>query len=476
MEQDANTFKKEPKSGFITEENMALLTDLYQLTMGQVYLHNNKNDNATFDLFVRRLPKERGYLVAAGLEQCLYFLKNIRFGKRAIEYLNSLDLFSKDYLDYLSKFKFTGSVDAVPEGTLIFPNEPLIRVTAPRIEAQIVETFLLSMINYQTSIASKAARIVDVASGLPVVEYVRDEYRPIVEFGLRRAPPTPWASRASYLAGCIATSNLAAGREFDIPVMGTMAHSMVLTFDEAEAFKAYIREFPDKGIFLVDTYDSIQGTKNVISAIETKEKIKSVRLDSGNKLEISKKVRKILDAAGLSNTKIFVSDDMNEYKIAELLEAGAPIDAFGVGTEMVTSRDAPALGGIYKLVQDSSGPKMKFSEGKITLPGVKQIWRISDENGFYVKGIVGLEGEMLGGRPLLIPIMRDGELVYDIPSLKEIRDYCLEERVKLPKGYRKISNFESYPVELSLGLKGLVEELSKKYRDFQKRKFAGISF
>lgn len=441
-----------PKPAFVTKENLAVMTDLYQLTMGQVYLYNNKNDLATFDLFARKLPKERGYLVAAGLEQGLFYLENMRFSERAIKYLRGLDLFSDEYLGYLSKFKFTGSVDAVPEGTLVFGNEPIIRITAPRIEAQLIETYLLSVINYQTLVASKSARVVDAAAG-----------RPIIEFGMRRAPADAvlHASRAAYIAGCAGTSNVAAGMEFGIPVRGTMAHAMVLSFDsELEAFEAYAKQFPNNGTFLVDTFDTIQGTRN---AIKLKDKVKGIRLDSGDKLDLSRKVKQVLVEAGLADASIFVSDDMNEYKIAALTEAGAPIDAYGVGTDIVTSRDAPTIGGIYKLAQDTSGPKMKLSENKVTLPGVKQIYRAC-ENGKYVRDVVGLENEVIAGMGLLVPVVRQGELVYKLPTLQESRQYCLEERAKLPEVYRRISDFEKYPVETSEKLQQLTQTLIQKYR------------
>lgn len=441
-----------PKPAFVTKENLALMTDLYQLTMGQVYFYNNKNDMATFDLFVRKLPRERGYLVAAGLEQTLFYLENMQFSERAVEYLRSLDLFSDEYLDHLSKFKFTGNVDAVPEGTPVFENEPIIRITAPRIEAQLIETYLLSVINYQTLVASKAARVVDAAAG-----------RPIIEFGMRRAPADAvlHASRAAYIAGCAGTSNVGAGFEFGIPVKGTMAHAMVLSFDsELEAFEAYSKQFPNNGTFLVDTYDTIQGTKN---AIKLKDKVKGVRLDSGDKLDLSKKVKQILVEAGLADASIFVSDDMNEYKITALTEADAPTDAYGIGTEIVAPRDAPTIGGIYKLAQDTSGPKMKLSENKATLPGVKQIYRVC-ENGKYVRDVISLEGEVIDGKSLLVPIVRQGELIYNLPTLQELRQYCLEERAKLPDACRRITGFERYPVSISDKLQALTQKLTEKYR------------
>lgn len=444
--------KRRPKPAFVTNENMCLLTDLYQLTMGQVYLANDKNDDATFDLFVRKLPKERGYLVAAGLEQALYYLENLEFGERPVNYLKELNMFSDDYLDYLSNFKFSGSVDAVPEGTLIFENEPILRITAPRIEAQLVETYLLSIINYQTLVASKAARVVDAASG-----------RPIIEFGARRAPADAMlhASRAAYMAGCAATSNVAAGMEFGIPVKGTMAHALVLSFNsEEEAFESYSKQFPSMGTFLVDTYDTIKGTKK---AIKLKEKVKGIRIDSGNKLDLSRKVKQILVEAGLSNASVVVSDDMNEYKIAELTEAGAPVDIYGVGTDIVTSRDAATLGGVYKLAADTSGPKMKLSENKITLPGVKQVWR-TIKDGKYIQDVIGLEGENIEGKKLLRLIMKKGELVYGLPLLADMRTYALQEREKLSEIYRRISGFEKYPVEISDKLKNLTQQLAEKQR------------
>ncbi len=431
--------KNTPKPALATTENLALLTDLYQLTMGQVYLANGKNDTATFNLFARRLPKNRDFLVSAGLEQVVDYLQNLQFGDGAIDYLNSLSIFSDNYLDHLAKLRFTGNISAIPEGRLFFPSEPVIQVTAPRIEAQLIETNLLSILNYQVNVATKAAIITEAAKDTPVVE-----------FGFRRAPNALYASRAAFIGGCSATSNVAAGYEFGIPVKGTMAHALVMSFEtEDEAFSAYQKEFPDSQIYLVDTYDTLEGVRKA-----TKLKgISGVRLDSGNKLELSKATRKVLDNAGLGSAKIFVSDDINEEKIKYLLANGAPIDAWGVGTELVTVKDNPALGLVYKLVEDTAGPKIKLSRGKVTLPCVKQVYRRVDKN--YFSDTIALQDEQFEGELLLKPVIQDGSLVYNLPSLQESQ-YSLKSELH---SFRN-AKFSS---KVSDRLGALTQELIQKY-------------
>ncbi len=443
-------------SGLIDCDNMALTTDLYQLTMAQVYLANGKNDLATFDLFVRKLPENRGYMIAAGLEQALFYLTNVKFGRRALDCLSRLGRFSDDFLDYLTKFRFNGDVYAIPEGTPVFANEPILRVTAPRIEAQLVETYLLNLMNYETLIATKASRIVDAAEG-----------RAVIEFGLRRAPSPQaglLASRASYIAGCAGSSNVAAYMEFGIPPRGTMAHAMVLSFkSEEDAFEAYSREFPEGITYLIDTYDSVEGTKSALCASRRLGVHPSaIRLDSGDFDALSRRLRKLLDEQGMNAVKIFVSGDMNEYKIAALTSDRAPVDAYGVGTDLVTSRDAPSLGGVYKLAEDSSGAKMKLSENKVTLPGKKQVIRI-EKNGRYVKDVIILEGEEFKvGKPLLVKVLSKGKPARSMPTLEEIRAHCMSERAKIPANIRRITNPERYDVELSPSLKRLMQELTQK--------------
>lgn len=449
---------------------MSMLTDLYELTMCASYFDNKRNEPATFDLFVRRLPKNRAYLVFAGLEQALMFIKRMKFSSEHIAYLRKQG-FKKDFLNYLSNFKFTGEVWAVPEGTMVFPNEPLIRVTAPIIEAQILESFLLNTVNVQTTIASKASRVVNAAKG-----------KRIIEFGLRRTHGTDAgmkAARCSYIAGCDGTSNVLAGMRYGIPVFGTMAHSFILFFDrEIEAFRAFAKTFKKTSTFLIDTFDDIKGAEKAAVVAEEMEKkglrLNSVRLDSGDLAEISKKVRALLDEKGLDYVKIFASGDLDEYRIEELLNKGAKIDSFGVGTRMSTSEDRPYVDVIYKLSEkmDKHGrmvPAMKLSQGKITFPGRKQVFRVKNDRGEFVKDIVGLHGERVEGEPLLIKVMEKGKIVYNLPSLEAVRENALENLSKLPTKYKELEYAPSYPVELSVRLRKMVDELT-----FELQKVEGL--
>jgi len=440
---------------------MSLLTDLYELTMCASYFENRRNELATFDLFIRKLPPNRSYYVFAGLEQALLFLKNIRFNQEQINYLKSQG-FKDDFLSYLQDFKFSGDVWAVPEGTIVFPNEPLIRVTAPIIEAQLVESFLLNTINLQTMIASKASRVVNAAKD-----------RSVIEFGLRRTQGTDAgikAARCSYIAGCAGTSSVLAGMKYGIPIFGTMAHSYVMFFDkEIEAFRAFSKTFPNRSTLLIDTYDDIKGAENAAMVAKELEKkgfqLSGVRIDSGDLVEISKKVRALLDEKGLGYVKIFASGDLDEYKIQEMLRKGAKIDSFGVGTRMSTSEDRPYVDIIYKLSEkmDKRGrfvPTMKLSKGKITLPGRKQVFRVRDKNGNFAKDIIALHDEKVEGKPLLVKVMEKGEIVYDLPPLEKIRKKALENLSKLPEKYKRLRDAPRYPVAQSPRLKKLLKELT----------------
>ncbi|MBI2656807.1 nicotinate phosphoribosyltransferase [Candidatus Woesearchaeota archaeon] len=378
----------------VEEKNFALLTDLYELTMCASYFDSKVKDVATFDLFIRQLPKNRSYFVAAGLEDVLDYLKNLKFTEEHIEFLKSKNIFKGDFLNYLKNFKFTGDVFAVPEGTIIFPNEPVLSVTAPIIEAQLVETFLLNAINLQTTIATKASRVVLAA-----------RQKPVVDFSLRRtqgADAGMKAARASYIAGCIGTSNVLAGMKYKIPIYGTMAHSFVMAFEkEEESFEAYSKTFPDASTFLVDTYDTLAGIENASIAAKKLEKqghkLIAIRLDSGDLVSLSKTARKILDKNGLKYVSIFASGNLDEYKIEELLRKNSMIDVFGVGTSMGVSSDAPYCDVVYKLVELSDGgkllPTMKLSKGKVTYPGKKQVYRIVDRKGSYAGDILALRDE-----------------------------------------------------------------------------------
>jgi len=450
---------------FVDENNMGMLTDLYELTMCASYFDNRRNELATFDLFIRKLPLNRSYFVFAGLEQGLLFLKNVRFNSEQINYLRKQG-FKEDFLSYLRGFKFGGEVWSVPEGTIAFPNEPLIRVTAPIIEAQLIESYLLNTVNVQTMIATKASRVVNAAQG-----------RSIIEFGLRRthgADAGMKAARCSYMAGCNGTSNVLAGMRYGIPIFGTMAHSFVMFFDnEIEAFRVFAKTFPKTSTLLIDTFDDIKGAeKAAVVAKELEKKgfrLNAVRLDSGNLVEISKKVRALLDEKGLSYVKIFASGDLDEYKIEELLSKGARIDSFGVGTRMSTSEDRPYVDIIYKLCEkmDKKGkfvPTMKLSKGKITLPGRKQVFRVRDKMGNFVKDIIALHNEKVEGEPLLVRVMEKGEIIYDLPSLEDIRKRALENLSKLPMKYKRLKDAPHYPVVLSPRLKKMLNELTSELK------------
>ena len=428
-------------------------TDLYQLTMAAGYHAQHRTEEASFELFARRLPPHRSYLVIAGLAQAVEYLRNLRFSDEEIVYLQSLSVFkhvSPDFFAYLRDFRFSGDVWAIPEGTVAFAGEPLLRVTAPLIEAQILETWLLSTINFQTLIASKAARIVDAAQG-----------RAIIEFGARRAhgmEAALYAARAAFIGGCVGTSNVEAGMRFGLPVYGTAAHSWIMSFDhELDAFRAFHKIFPDHTTLLLDTYDTIAAAK---LATEIGPSLRGVRLDSGDLCALSKQVRPILDQAGMQQTKIMVSGDLDEFKITELLAKGAPIDLFGVGTELSTSRDDPALGGVYKLVELDGQPKMKLSQDKATYPYCKQVWRSYADDGTLLGDTIGLTNERdLPGEALLQPVLRRGKIIAPLPSLEETQKYARQQIQSLPKIYKLLAQPEKYPVQYSQKMETRRQEL-----------------
>jgi len=450
---------------FINENNMSMLTDLYELTMCAAYFDNKRSELATFDLFIRRMPRNRSYFVFAGLEQVLLFLKNARFNQKQIDYLRKRG-FKEDFLNYLRSFKFGGEVWSVPEGTIVFPNEPLIRVTAPIIEAQLIETFLLNTVNVQTMMATKASRVVSVAQG-----------RSVIEFGLRRTQGSDAgmkAARCSYIAGCNGTSNVLAGMKYGIPIFGTMAHSFVMFFDkEIEAFRAFVKTFPKTSLLLIDTFDDIKGAEKASVVAKELEKkgfrLSGVRIDSGDLAETSKKVRALLDEKGLNYVKILASGDLDEYKIEELLNKGAKIDSFGVGTRMSTSEDSPYVDIIYKLCErtDRTGkfvPAMKLSKGKTTLPERKQVFRVRDSSGNFFEDIIALDDEKVEGEPLLVKVMWKGEITHTPIPLKAIRERALEDLSNLPEKYKRLKNTPRYPVKLSPGLKKVMNELANELK------------
>lgn len=429
--------------------------------MAASYFARKVKLEATFDLFVRSLPPNRSFLVACGLEKCLKFLEGFSFGLSGIDFLRKKAIFKDDFLDYLKGLRFTGSVYALPEGTVFFPNEPILRVSAPILEAQIMESYLLNTINVATTLCSKASRVV-LAAGK----------RGVYDFSLRRTQGCSAAlaaSRSSYIAGCSGTSNTLGSALYDIPTVGTMAHSFVMSFkSELESFRAYASTFPDNTTLLVDTYNYATGIENAITVgreLASKGyRLKAIRLDSGDLVKISRSARAMLDKAGLAYVKIFASGNLDEYKIDKLIDKGARIDSFGVGTNMGVSSDAPYLDVIYKLSQidDARGgakPVMKLSKDKITYPGKKQVFRVCDKKGFYGKDIIGLEGEAVKGKPLLVKVMERGKIKSPLPSLEKIRDFARNNIGCLAARYKKLTQAERYPVSLSKGLSELIAKV-----------------
>jgi nicotinate phosphoribosyltransferase len=443
---------------WVTSSNAGLLTDLYEITMAASYHERRMTGRATFDLFVRDLPACRNFLIAGGLEQALDYLVDLSFGEEATEYLRSLHMFDDGFLNYLRRFDFTGEVWAVPEGEAVFPPEPIMRVTAPLIEAQIVETFLLNCITFQTMIASKAARV-SLACG----------DKKFVDFSLRRdhgADAGLKGSRASFIGGASGTSNVLAGMTYGIPVSGTMAHSYIMAFEsETEAFRAYARQFPERAVLLIDTFDSEEGARRAAQVARELAaegiNVSGVRLDSGDLGPLARSVRKILDEAGLEQMQIFLSGDLDEYRIKSLLEEGAPVDAFGVGTQMGTSADAPSLGGVYKLVEDERGPKIKLSTGKATLPGRKQVFRFQSETFDY--DLIGLEDEdIAGARPVLEKVMEGGRRLRAPEPLEDLQERCRSSIGLLPPHLKDLQPARRpYQVQRSTRLDELVRDMSQ---------------
>jgi len=442
----------------IRQSSLCLATDLYEFTMAASYFKLDLNKKATFSLFMRKPPADRSFFIASGLYEALNILKSFSFSKDELSYLASLNIFPDDFLEFLRGLCFKGDVWAIPEGTVFFPNEPVLEVTAPLIQAQLVETLIINAINLETMIASKAARCVLAAKKRAVIDFSARRTQGI-EAGLKVA-------RASYIAGFMATSNCLAGKVFGIPVTGTMAHSFVESFDkEDDAFRAFADLFPKNSVFLVDTYDTIKGTKNAIKvAKEMEEKGKrliGIRIDSGNLTEMSKKARKLLDEAGLNYVKIFVSGGLDEYKINELLKNNAPIDAFGVGTKMGVSADAPYLNTVYKMVEIGERPVAKLSPRKVTWTGKKQIYRCLDEKGFIKRDILGLRDENVkGGVPLLIPVMEKGEIIHH-ENLDTIRARANSELDSLPEELKDIERTSYIEVKPSSKLRELQQQVVK---------------
>ncbi len=454
-----------PKSALLTEDNMALFVDYYQLTMGQADFNVQNDTVITANYYVRAIPQGQ-YLIAAGLEQVIHYILNLRFTDATLDWLAERGDLRADYLASLRDFHFDGSVFAVPEGTPVFPNEPIINVTGRSRDVQLFETYLLCVMNFQTLIATKASRMVEAAKG-----------RPVFDFGARRAHGRDagiLAARAAFIGGASGTSLVLAGHAFGIPYVGTMAHKFISERPtELEAFRDYATAFPNSTTLLIDTYDTLQGARN--ACIVAKEmaargaQLRAVRLDSGNLLTLSKAVRRILDAEGLNYVQIIASHELDEFQIDLLLKNGAPIDSFGVGTRLATGANfnsrtgeggTSALGGVYKLVESDGKPVGKRSQdepAKATIPGKKQVYRVADDaDGGYVKDCVTLWDEPISkGQPLLVPIIQDGALVYDFPNLHDIQARTAAALERLPDFHKGLTEAEPYLVELHPMLRNL---------------------
>lgn len=444
-----------------------LNTDLYELTMAAGYHHNKLGYTATFELFSRDLPDSRPYLVSCGLHRALQFLQQVRFTDEQIDYLRNHDVFShvdESFFSYLKHFRFTGTVRAVPEGTVVFGNEPMIQVTAPIIEAQLVETFLLSAIHIETLVATKASRIAAAAAS-------DGTKRTVVDFGSRRAHGPEAgiaAARAAYCGGCSGTSNTQAGMLYGIPTFGTMAHSWVEAFeDEQRAFESFAAVFPDNTILIIDTYDTVRAVDTVINL---GSRIQGVRLDSGDIEHLSKTVRAKLDEAGLSHVKIIASGNMDEYRICDLVGAGAPINGFGVGTSLVTSDDTPSINLVYKLVEvyDESGKRhltVKTSSGKRIYPGRKEVYRIADGNGTWRRDRICLpeEPQPDNSAPLMVTYMENGKLLEPLPVVADSRNRFITSKPLFDANLFVLDTNYRYPAEPSEALKEAYEQTARKY-------------
>jgi nicotinate phosphoribosyltransferase len=440
----------------LTLRDPALFTDLYELTMAAAFFREGMGETATFSLFARRLPPTRAFMVAAGLEDALEYARGLQFTLDAIEYLRSLGRFEPEFLEYLATLRFTGEIRAVPEGTVIFPDEPMLEVSGPVIEAQLLESALLNACHLQSVLASKAARMVLAAQG-----------RDLAEFGLRRSHGTDAAlkaARCSWIAGFGSTSDVLAARAYGIPVSGTMAHSFVTAFDdELEAFRAYARAFPDSAILLIDSYDTLEGARKAVTVARELagrgHALAGVRLDSGDLLGVSREVRRILDDAGFPRVRIVASGGLDEHDIAALVAAGAPVDSFGVGTRLNVSADAPSLDLVYKLVRYGERDVLKLSEGKETRVGAKALYRSIGVDGLMVGDALALEEETPppGGESLLQVVMREGKLVHPHPALPHIRRHCAAQLATLPDQLKRLKGHGELPVAVSPGLQARQE-------------------
>ena len=482
------------KVDWLVKENLTMLADFYEFTMANGYLENNMEDKiAYFDMFFRSIPDDGGFAIMAGVEQLLDYLNNLKFSEDDINYFKSTGIFGEKFINYLKNFKFTCDVWAIPEGTPIFPNEPIVTVRGPVVQAQLVETMVLLTVNHQSLIATKANRIVRAADG-----------RPVIEFGSRRAQGYGGAilgARAAYIGGCIGTANTIVDRDFNIPALGTMAHSWVQLFPtELEAFKAYARVYPDNCTLLVDTYDTLsQGVPNAIRTFNEEVlprgfRPKGIRIDSGDIAYLSKEARRMLDEAGFNDVKIMASSSLDEFVIKDLLNQGAKIDMFGVGERLITAQSEPIFGGVYKLVAvEENGeivPKIKISNNvnKITTPGFKQVYRFYDKkNNKAMADVITLHDEKIPEnepyeifhplftwkrktlndfyvRPLLVQIYDKGQCIYDSPNIHDIRKYCFDQLDTLWDEVKRFERPHEYFVDLSEALWKVKDELLKKHK------------
>jgi nicotinate phosphoribosyltransferase len=442
----------------MTSPSSALTTDLYELNMVQAYLDRGEDKTAVFEFFVRRLPARRGFLLAAGLEDALSYLETLRFSPAEIAWLKSTGRFRSNLIDYLAGLRFTGDVHAIPEGTVCFPNEPLIRVTAPLPMAQLIETRLINILHFQTLIASKAARMVLAAPG-----------KLLSDFGLRTAHGAEaglFSARASYIAGFAGAANVLAGERYEIPIVGTMAHSFVQVHDdETAAFENFARARPEGVILLIDTYDTEAGARKVVELAPKLRAdgitIRGVRIDSGDLAAMAKKVRGILDAGGLKDVIILASGGINEDVLQTMIAAKVPIDGYGIGVNLDASIDAPSLDCAYKLQEYAGKPRRKLSEGKVTWPGAKQVWRSYGTDGRMCGDILSLEDDSQPGEPLIAPVMRTGERVASTPSLTQIRELAARELARLPAQLARLQSVPEYPVKTADALTKLAAQIDR---------------
>ena len=455
----------EPSSLPLPARYLALFTDLYELTMAQTFFEQEMFAEATFSLFIRQYPPNRGFMVSTGLEDVLDYLEAFHFSQPSLDYLRSTGIFSDDFLRYLKKDlgPFTGSVRAIPEGRLFFVNEPVLEITAPIIQAQLGETFIINQVNFQSLLTTKAARCVAAAQG-----------RGLADFASRRTHGTDAAlkmARCSYIAGFRSTSNVLAGWRYGIPPSGTMAHSFISSFpSEIHAFRAYAGAFPDRTVLLLDTYDTVQGAWHAAEVGRELEdaghRLAGVRLDSGDFDNLSRQVRKILDDAGLGYVDIIASGGLDEYQIRDLVQAGAPIDQFGVGTRVGVSDDAPWSDMAYKLVRYNQMPVMKLSTDKASLPGGKQVYRLQTPQGRFDGDILACEDENLpGGEALLQPVMQDGRRLSPRPQLADIRARLGQDLARLDGHYQRLYNPPRYPVTISARLERLAAQVQEQMLD-----------